>query len=250
MKVSACNDSQIQVQRSTKCHLIIPDAVQRSRSAHFLKTNHTILYTCLAQHSTSLYGLKNAHLSSNSNYIMCLFLCRRFHDRQAHLAAGGHFHTLGPLGCGLGGSATKARVLTVHRHLAGQGGSGAGEGVQDYESKDGGEVEPAQWRDDPAEQVQVRVAHCGKRAHNLLWRVREPGEHEAADDDCVVDVQEVVDGGGDHHLHSAVSGDDGGEAALLQRVDGEGRSCRVCRGTLAHAPGPGEGTWAAARVGG
>lgn len=79
-------------------------------------------------------------------------------------------------------------------------GGGAGEGVEDQEREDGGQVQrPTQRRDDAPEDVQVRVAYRAEGRDDGGRGVGEPGEHEPDDEHGVVEAEEAVDAVGHHH---------------------------------------------------
>ena len=79
--------------------------------------------------------------------------------------------------------------LAVGVDLGGERGGRVGEDVEREEGEDRREVEgPAERRDDPAEQVQVRVRQRREWPDQLLRRVREPRQDQPPDQDRVVQV--------------------------------------------------------------
>ena len=85
-------------------------------------------------------------------------------------ALGGGGEALGPHAAAL-----RHDGLAILADLAGKGGGGVGEDVEDGEGEDGGEVDgAADGRDDAAEEVQVGVAQGGQGVGELARRVGEP----------------------------------------------------------------------------
>ena len=77
--------------------------------------------------------------------------------------------------CARGSAALRHDGLAVLADLAGKGGGGVGEDVEDGEGEDGGEVDgAADGRDDAAEEVQIGIAQGGEGVGELARGVGKP----------------------------------------------------------------------------
>jgi len=94
---------------------------------------------------------------------------------------------------------------------------GAGEHIEHREGQNGRQVQGSQRRNNPSEHIQIRVTNSAQRIHNDLGCAREPRQHQARNQDSVVNTEEVEHGARDHELCNRVPGNDGRELATPQR---------------------------------